>query len=344
MKNRDRRPTLSDVAELAGVSLGSASRALSVPHLVKPNTLERVNAAVAKLGYVRNGAAQALASKKTHVIAAIYPTLSNPVFANSIHSVQQTLWARGYQLLVASHEYDAAREFTSIKAIVERGIDGIILVGTDHDRKVFELLEQHYLPYVLMWSLDGTDYPHCVGISNYKAAYDMARLVMEKGHTRIAYCGGVRQNNERARTRLQGTQDALAEAGLAMPPRWIMEQPFTFDGGRSAVQRLCSSPDHPTALICGTDVQAIGAVFECQAQGIAVPSQLSITGFDDIEFARFTIPPLTTVKVPIEEIGVRAAEKIVSLIDHQLLPQESPFVGICVQRGTLGTVPHPTVL
>ncbi|MEN3293873.1 MAG: LacI family transcriptional regulator [Burkholderiales bacterium] len=336
MNRSIRRPTLSDVAKLAGVSLGSASRALSVPDQVKAGTLEQVNWAVAQLGYVRNGTAQALASRRTRTIAAIYPTLNNPIYANSVDALQQTLWKLGYQLLIASHEYDAQREVQVTRAIVERGIDGVIFVGTDHDEGVFTLVKQRNLPYVLTWSTDESSYPHCVGFSNYDAAYQMAKRVVAKGHRKIALCGGATRHNERARARIAGTLAALAEARLLVPVHWIIEQPFSFEGGRAAIQQLWSGSEQPTALICGTDLQAIGALHQCQTQGIDVPSTLSITGFDDIELAGLTTPPLTTVRVPTLKIGVGAAQKIVALIENKALEAEEPLVATVVERGSLG--------
>src|SRR5690606_27262623 len=144
---KERRPTLADVARLAGVSLGSASRVLSVPDQVKPATREKVEHAVAQLGYIRDGAARALASRRTHTIAAVYPTLNNPIFAHSTHAMQQALWRLGYQLLIASHEYHADDEPAVIRAIVERGVDGLIMVGTDHSEEVYTLLRRRALPY-----------------------------------------------------------------------------------------------------------------------------------------------------------------------------------------------------
>ncbi len=309
------RPTLEDVARLAGVSLGSASRALSVPDLVKPVTLQKVQRAVEQLGYVRNGAAQALASRRTRTIAAVYPTLDNPIFAVSIQSLQQTLWSLGYQLLVASHDYKPERESEVVRAIVERGVDGIVLVGTDHADAVFELIRQYRLPHVMTWSTDERDGRDCVGFSYHDAAYDMAQLVVEHGHTRIALCVGVAAGNERVRARIAGTRAALKAAGLKLRSDWVVEQPFSFDGGRQAVRTLMTEKNPPTVLICGTDIQAVGALNECRDRGLRVPHDLSITGSDDVELASLVEPKLTTVHVPTFEIGVRAARRIVALID-----------------------------
>ena len=313
------RATLADVARLAGVSLGSASRSLSVPREVRPETLERVQRAVAQLGYVRNGAAQALASRRTKTIAAIYPTLDNPIFAVSIQSLQQTLWGLGYQVLVASHDYEPAREVDLLRAIVERGVDGIVLVGTDHADGVYDLQRQYGLPYVLSWAVDETRPGQCVGFSYLDAAQRMAGLVVERGHRRIALCPGIADGNERVRARIEGTRAALKAHGLVLREDWIVERPFTFEGGRSAVAQLFGTTDRPTVLICGTDIQAVGAIGECRDRGIRVPDELSITGSDDIELASLVEPRLTTVHVPTSEIGRLSAERIVSLIEGRAL-------------------------
>ncbi|MEB0112662.1 LacI family DNA-binding transcriptional regulator [Variovorax sp. RTB1] len=313
------RATLEDVARLAGVSLGSASRALSVPREVRPDTLERVQRAVSQLGYVRNGAAQALASRRTKTIAAIYPTLDNPIFAASIQSLQQRLWGLGYQVLVASHDYEPAREVDLLRTIVERGVDGIVLVGTDHADGVYELQRQHGLPCVLSFAVDETKPGQCVGFSYLDGAQRMASLVAERGHMRIALCPGIAEGNERVRARIQGTRAALKAHGLALREDWIVQTPFTFEGGRSAIARLFGTSDRPTALICGTDIQAVGAIGECRDRGVRVPDTLSITGSDDIELASLVEPRLTTLRVPTSEVGRLSAERIVALIEGRAL-------------------------
>lgn len=332
------RATLADVARLAGVSLGSASRALSVPSQVKPQTLASVQRAVEQLGYVRNGAAQALASRRTRTVAAIYPTLNNPIYADSIQSLQQTLWQAGYQLLIASHEYKPERESQVLRAIVERGVDGLVLVGTDHPAAVFDLARQYALPYVLTWSVDETQYPHCVGFSNFDAAYRLAQRVIERGHTRIALCGGSLSGNERARTRQAGTRAALREAGLDLRPEWMVEVPFSFEGGRQALRAVWRHDERPSVIVCGTDLQAIGVVDECRTQGISVPEELSVTGFDDIEQALLANPPLTTVRVPSFDIGIRAAQHVVALIEGATLKSETVLDAPVIERASLARV------
>lgn len=322
MRKRKGKATLEDVAREAGVSLGTASKALSCPDKVKPSTLKKVLEAVSAMRYVRNGVARSLAARKTWRVAVVYPTLKNPMFSNSIDSLQQSLLEMGYQLVIGSHEYNQKREVKVLQALVESGVDGVILVGTDHDEAVFRMLETYDVPYLMMWSTDETSYPHTIGFSNRQAAYEIASHVIAKGHRKVALCGGPAEGNERSRQRRAGFLDALEEAHIVIKPEWLIETPFSLDGGREAVKRLLAAGELPTVLICGTDLHAIGAMHQCQLSGIEVPGRLSITGFDDIEFAGAMSPGLTTVRVPMHEIGVEVARAVVAIIDN-LAPVEA---------------------
>lgn len=335
MKKRKDKVTLEDVAREAGVSLGTASKALSCPDKVKPNTLKKVLEAVSAMGYVRNGVARSLAARKTWRVAVVYPTLKNPMFSNSIDSLQQSLLEMGYQLVIGSHEYNQKREVKVLQALVESGVDGVILVGTDHDDTVFQMLETYDIPYLMMWSTDETSYPHTIGFSNRQAAYEIARHVVAKGHRKAAICGGPAEGNERSRQRRAGFIDALEEASISVKPEWIIETQFSLDGGREAIKRLLAVGELPTVLICGTDLHAIGAMHQCQLSGIDVPGRLSITGFDDIEFASAMTPGLTTVRVPMHEIGVEVARTIVAIIDDGASVETIELETLIIERESL---------
>ncbi|HXE18420.1 LacI family DNA-binding transcriptional regulator [Castellaniella sp. UC4442_H9] len=331
-----RRPTLADVAELAGVSLGSASRALSMPEQVKPNTLQAVNRAVSQLGYIRDGAARALASRRTHTIAAVYPTLNNPIFAHSTHSMQQTLWSLGFQLLIASHEYHAEDEAALIRATLERGVDGLIMVGTDHPAAVYAMLEQYELPYVLTWSVDESDHPWCVGVSNFDTARRLTEKALTLGHRHIGICGGDISCNERARCRRKGILAAVDAAGALVRPEWIVEFPFSYEGGRAAIRHYWGLSNRPTIIFFGTDLQGMGALDECRRMGIRVPEDISLIGFDGIEEAAMLQPALTTVRIPAHEIGARAARIMTRLIAGEAVERQLPMEATYVEGGSLG--------
>lgn len=325
MTQRKRRPTLSDVAQRANVSLGTASNALSNPDKVRKETYQRVMSAVQELGYLRDGAARALASRRTHTIGAIYPTLNNPIFAHSTHSMQQTLWSHGYQLLIASHEYHIENELKLLQSFIERGIDGLIMVGTDHRPEIFALLEARNLPYVLTWSTDDTEHPHCVGISNFDAAYDLGSFLLAKGHEQIAICGGDPEINERARGRRNGVIHALSEQGIEIPSHRLLFAEFSYQGGRSGLRKVLDLKDPPTVVTFGTDLQAIGALDEARRLNVNVPDDISIVGFDGIDEGKHIQPSLATVLLPAHEVGQKAAQRIVELIKGKQLPPTRPL-------------------
>lgn len=333
-----RRPTLADVARLAGVSLGSASNAISNPSQVKPTTLKKVQQAVSQLAYIPDGSARALASRKTQTIAAVYPTLNNPIFAHSTHSLQQTLWDGGYQLLIASHEYHSEHELEVIQSTISRGIDGLILVGTDHSPDVFNLLNQWSLPYVLTWSTDDTEHPHCVGISNFDAGYALGQEIIKHGHTKVAICGGDISHNERARGRRNGIIQALKEKNMHVPDEWLIHTEFSYKGGRDSLRKVLDLAHRPTVVAFGTDIQAVGALYEARIQGIEIPNDLSIVGFDGIDEGKYMKPSLTTIGLPAHQIGIEAAKRIIALIKNQNLEKTTPLPHKVLIRDSLANL------
>jgi LacI family transcriptional regulator len=295
---------------LAGVSLATASRALSDPEMVQAETRQRVHDAVSKLGYVPHGAARALASKRSKTIGAVIPTLDNPIFASSIQAMQKRLADEGYTLLLGSHEYDLATEARVVAALVERGVDGIVLVGNDHDPAVYALLDKAALPYELTWTLDGGNFHHCLGFSNRAAAARVVMHLLSLGHRRFAMISGHTATNDRARERVVGVRETLGAHGVKLPAELLVEADFSIHGARDAFRRIARARSAVTAVVCGNDILAIGVLMEATASGIAVPAALSVTGFDDIDLAREWTPSLTTVRLPFSEIGQRAAERM----------------------------------
>jgi LacI family transcriptional regulator len=302
--------TLADVARLARVSTATVSRALTLPHKVKPPTLARVRRAAQALGYVAHGAARALASRRTRTVGVVIPTLANAIFASTTQALQKTLDEAGFTLLLASHEFDPEVEARVTRALIERGIDGLVLLGTTHHPSIFRMLEAHRLPYVLTWALDPDGTHPCIGFDNRAAAIRVTDYLLDMGHREFAMIAGITANNERARERLEGVRDALAARGGRLPAEQVVEKPFTLSAGREGLHEVMEGDPRPTAVICGNDVLALGAIAACNARGIAVPQQVSITGFDDMEIASLVSPGLTTVRFPTTELGVYAANHL----------------------------------
>ena len=336
---RDKPTLLSDVARMAGVSLATASRTLSEPDIVHPDTRKRVQEAVTKLGYVPHGAARALASKRSRTIGAVIPTLDNPIFASSIQAMQKRLAEDGYTLLLGSHEYDLEAELGVVSALVQRGVDGIVLVGTDHDPAVYRLLDKAGLPYELTWTLDGGAFHHCLGFSNRAAAARVALHLVGLGHRRFAMVSGLTATNDRARERVAGVSETLHAHGLKLGKGLLVEIEFSIHNGREALGRILAADPSVTAIVCGNDILAIGVLVEAAARGIRVPGTMSVTGFDDIDLAREWTPALTTVRLPVSEIGQRAAGRMLARLDEEAPPRIEEVHVELVQRASSGPAP-----
>lgn len=338
---RNDRPVLADVALAAGVSTASVSRVLNEPDKVRPEMRQRVMAAVELLGYVPDGAARALASGRLRTIGAIVPTLDNAIFASGINALQRRLAQRGFTLLVASSEYDSDEEAREVHALVVRGVDGLVFVGEGHDPRLYKLLASKGLPYVNTW-VHSPDQPHpTIGFDNRSAGHRLADYLMDLGHRRIAMVAGFTAHNDRARARAEGVRAALAKRGLEIAPGQFLERAYDVREGREALRTLLRLPEPPTAVICGNDVQAMGTLFETQAQGIAVPARLSIVGFDDLPISANLVPALTTIRVPAADIGRRAADYLLDRLAGQDPPAHTELDAELVVRGT--TAPPPVL-
>lgn len=304
----------TDVARLAGVSTATVSRVLNYPDRVDRETRDRVFGVIETLGYTPNFGARALASKRTNTVGAVIPTMENAIFARGLQSFQETLSSSGTTLLVSSSGYDADREAEQIRALIGRGADGILLIGSARSLAAIDLLSKSRIPHVMAWSI-GQSSDNYVGFDNVAAAADLARKVIGLGHTRIAMIAGITEMNDRAASRVAGVRAAIMEAGLNVAGLDIVEARYSFDAARVAFDRLMAAESPPTAVICGNDVLAVGAISQAKNRGLVVPDDVSITGFDDIDIASVVEPALTTVHVPHRRMGVAAAEILLAMIE-----------------------------
>jgi LacI family transcriptional regulator len=320
------KPSLNDVAREAGVSIATVSRALSQPDLLRAETLERVRTVAQRLGYRPDRAARALASGRSSTVGVVIPTLNSPIFAATLQEMQRTLAEAGFQLLVASHEYDPAGEYAAIDKLFAHGIDGLVLVGGSRPDATWRLVEAAGVPVVQMWC--GRREHACVGVDNHKAGVLAARHLLALGHVRIGVITGHRRHNDRQRERMRGIRETLAGAGVPMPAAYLTEQPLSVPGGRVGCGILLELAERPTAIIGAVDVIAIGAMAECRARGIAVPGQMSVAGIDNVELSAHVFPSLTTVDIPSTDIGAETARRMLSRIadagpaEHLVLPIE----------------------
>ncbi|PVA07926.1 LacI family DNA-binding transcriptional regulator [Thalassorhabdomicrobium marinisediminis] len=308
-------PTLADVAARAGVSTATVSRVLNSPDKVAPKTRERVARAVADLGYSPNFGARVMAARQTKTVGAVIPTMENAIFAKGLQAFQEALHEYGYTLLVASTGYDAEVEDAQIRALVARGADALLLIGHSRGRGLYDFLARQEVPAVVTWAVrpDDAGAVPSIGFDNRQAMRELAGHVIGLGHRHLALISAEIAQNDRAAERRAGVRAALADKGLSPDALIYVETPYGFDEGSVAFAQVMAKRPRPTAVLCGNDVLAAGALRQARAMGLDVPGEVSITGFDDIDLAQILHPPLTTVRVPHRDMGRQAA---LALIGH----------------------------
>lgn len=330
-------PTVDDVARAAGVSTATVSRVLNRPQSVREALRRKVEAAVSRLGYVPHAGARALMLRRSGTVGAIFPTVDNAIFAKAIDALQRRLAESGFQLLIATSDYDPDIEARQAVNLVTRGVDALALCGSAQSPELLQFLRQRGLPCVHMMSLDGPADILCVGFDNAGAMAQAARHLVDLGHRRIAVLAGVTRSNDRAAARVEGARRALKEAGLA--PVKIVEKPYAIADARAGFRELMELRNPPTAVLCGNDVLAFGALFEAQAQGVAVPQDVSIIGFDDLELARHVRPALTTIRLPAEQMWQLAADRLIASLKGEAVPLRSEVEVALVLRESSGPAP-----
>ncbi|WP_171238890.1 LacI family DNA-binding transcriptional regulator [Ruegeria sp. HKCCA5763] len=308
-------PTLDDVAKAAGVSTATVSRCLNNPQRVVETTRQRVLCAVDELGYTPNFAARVMAAKRSFTIGAIIPTMENSIFARGLQAFQEEIHKRGYTLLVSSSAYKPEAEEEQIRTLVARGADGLLLIGHDREERIYDYLERQKIPALVAWSFNPSNRTPSVGFDNRQAMKTLAQQVIALGHRRLATISGISKGNDRARLRIAGIKDAMAESGLLPDDLIVVETTYEIESGADALKNLMSQTPAPTAVLCGNDVLAVGAMRQAQEMGLSVPDEISITGFDDIELACIVSPTLTTVHVPHRKMGQKAALELIHMIE-----------------------------
>jgi LacI family gluconate utilization system Gnt-I transcriptional repressor len=304
--------TLIDVAKVAGVSPITVSRALNQPHLVRPNTVAKVQEAVQQTGYVKNMMAGALASNRSKLISLVLPTIATPIFADMVEAASDRLTQAGYQVLLGLSRYEAWREEVLVETILSRRPDGVMLTGTLHTDITRRRLQLARIPVVEAWDMSPSPIDMVVGFSHEGVGHALARHLIERGYRRIAILSA---DDPRAERRNQGLQAELARLGVAVAAVQTMPPPTTMQLGREGLARLLALAPDIDAVYCSSDTLAHGLMIEAMSRGLKVPEQLAVIGFGDLSFAAHTYPPLSTVRVDGRNIGLVAAQAILDRID-----------------------------
>ncbi len=313
-----RIPTIDDVAEAAGVSKATVSRVLGgrFTH-IRPETRERVEQAIAALGYRPSAVARSLSSHRTFTVGMLVSDVANPFYGDVIHGVEDQAIAAGYNVLLGNTNYDAERGLTQIRSLVDRRADGVLIMSSSvSDDWLDELVAANMAAIVLDWA--GRRMP---GVSTIEVDFrpgieEAAAHLLSLGHRRLAHVAGP-LNLKTCRDRRDAYLKGLSVGGVRPEDVLIATGELTIEGGRQAWQLLSEQRRAPTAIFCANDLMALGVLSSARSDGMRVPGDLSIIGLDDIWLASQFDPPLTTVALPRYEIGVLAMEMLMRLLQGQ---------------------------
>jgi LacI family transcriptional regulator len=307
---------VKDVAERAGVSLGTVSNVLNRPDRVSPATRRRVEQAMAELGFVRNEAARHLRSGRSRTLAYVMLDAANPFFTDVAAGIEETAEEGHFSLYMCNSGNRADREVAHLDHLVEQRVQGVLVTPLDPEAEHLARVARRGTPVVVV---DRTprDVALCsVAVDDVLGGSLAVDHLLDRGHQRIAFVGGPESIGQ-VRDRLQGAQTGLA-AGGAPPATVIATAATTVREGRMAGERILGLPrsKRPTAAFCANDLLALGLLQQLVASGLAVPDDLAIVGYDDIYFAGAAAVPLTSVRQPRHELGRRAAELVLDEADN----------------------------
>lgn len=343
----DRKPTIIDVARLAGASFKTVSRVINNERYVREETRARVQKAVAELGFQPNIQARTLAGDRSYLIGHIYGDKGGLYTLDIQVGLLDRCRESGYHLLIEEIDYTSPHVEKRVSAIVNQlRLDGVILTApvTDHPA-VLGVLDRVRIPYVRITPEREIEHVPSVRIDEQAASRTLVQHLLSLGHRRIGLIRGL-PNHTATELRQSGYCAALAQAGLPVDPQLIQRGAFTFASAREPARALLSLADPPTAIFAMNDEMAAGALGMAHEMGLSLPEDLSVVGFDDMSLARMVWPPLTTVRQPVEELARTAVDILFarlagkrdqgdawpSPVPHPILPHEITYRMSAVAR------------
>lgn len=329
--------TIKDIARAAGVSHSTVSRALRGDSRITPDTTERILKLADEMGYVPNSIAQSLNSQQTLTIGLLVTTIADPVVADFVEGAEAAAQDQGYSIFISTSRNDPQREISIVETFQRRRVDGMILVASRTGERSVLLPEQIQVPLVVLDSEElESDHPS-VDVDNVGGASLAVQHLLDLGHQRIGYIGATNRLLTNIK-RLSGYTQALKNAGIPSNPAWIINPTTDDDIERGYIGAEHCIAAGTTAIFCYNDQTAIGAINACYSQDISVPKQLSIVGYDDVRAASYAIPPLTTVRQPLQTMGRRSIEILLDLLNKRPAQSERLHCELIVRESTASVV------
>jgi len=310
------RPTMRDVAKLAGVSVATVSHVVNGTRHVEEDTRARVLAAIRELEYRPSGIARSLATNETKTIGVVVSDIRNYFFGELVSGIEDVVRPQGYRLTLCNTAEILEREALYLDYLLEQRVDGIIAAATSRKWDVLTQIDRTHTKVVYVDRLfEGLSAPY-VGVDNVGAAYEGIQYLIGKGHRKIGILAGF-QRLSTMRERLLGYKQAMQDAGLDVRDEWIVKGPLGVLEGKKAMFQLLGQPDPPTAVFISNNLLSLGALLAVKEAGTRCPKGVSILGFDDHPWAAVSNPPLTVIRQPSQQVGRIAAELLLELINGE---------------------------
>ncbi|MDC8758394.1 LacI family DNA-binding transcriptional regulator [Janthinobacterium fluminis] len=298
--------TMKQVAEQAGVSTTTVSHVINNTRVVSEDVRARVQAVIEQLRYVPSAVARSLKNDRTHTLGMMVPNNSNPYFAEVIRGIEDAAFKLGYNIILCNSYDDPGKQVAYIRVLMEKRIDGLILVSSGTDPELSRFLAGDRIPVVLVDREISGVAADFIESDHEQGGYMGAKYLLQLGHRAIACVAGP-EKLLTSRERVAGYRRALDEAGVAFRPEWLLHSDFTSAGGHQAFRQLLALPRRPSAIFASNDLMAMGGICAASEAGVAIPAQLSVLGYDDIALAAYSNPPLTSIGQPKQEMGALTA-------------------------------------
>ncbi|KQA39197.1 substrate-binding domain-containing protein [Vibrio cholerae] len=308
--------TMKDIARLAGVSTSTVSHVINKSRFVSDEIAERVNNAAQQLNYAPSALARSLKMNRTKTIGMLVTTSTNPFFGEVVKGVERSCYHQGYNLILCNTEGDNQRMKASINTLLQKRVDGLLLMCSTLEGERLDVFDRYPdIPIVVMdWGpiLFASDK---IQDNSLQGGYMAAKYLIECGHKEIGCITGPLIRHQ-AQMRYEGYKRALAEAGIAMNPDWIVESDFECEGGYQAFEKLYQRGKLPSALFVSNDMMAMGVIQAASQRGLRIPDDLSLIGYDDVHIAKFMTPALTTIHQPKYRLGKAAVDTLLYRLEN----------------------------
>lgn len=307
--------TIKDVAKLAGVSTTTVSHVINKTRFVAEETREAVWAAIKTLHYSPSAVARSLKVNHTKSIGLLATSSEAPYFAEIIEAVENRCFDRGYTLILGNAHNDLQKQRAYLSMMAQKRVDGLLVMCSEYPDDLLKMLEENRnIPMVVMdWSESRGDFTDTVLDNAFHGGYLAGRYLIDRGHRDIGAIPGQLERNTGG-GRHAGFLKALSEANIAVRDEWIVQGDFEPESGHKAMQQILSQKQRPTAVFCGGDIMAMGAICAADEMGLRVPQDISVIGYDNVRNARYFTPALTTVHQPKEQLGVTALDMLLERI------------------------------